>query len=242
MKRKQIIELTLIFPVYNEQERLTYGIRTALKYLMRQTYRWEVIVVDDGSYIPAAETLAAENLLFVPNLDVIRLWPNCGKGRAIAQGVAKARGKYIVFSDIDLSVPIATISKLLHDLKNHELVLASRRAQGSRILTHQPWLRETSGRIFTWLANVICGLRVTDATCGFKGFRKAAAKRLFKKMKIDRWVFDVEILYLARKLGYSVKEMAVTWADRKGTKVRFTDFFFTFFDLLRIRLNDNVGN
>lgn len=242
MKRKPIIELTLIFPVYNEQERLTYGIRTALKYLRRQTYRWEVIVVDDGSYIPAAETLAAANLLFSPGLNVLRLWPNQGKGWAIAQGVAKAKGKHIVFSDIDLSVPIATIQRVIKGLQNHEIVIASRRARGASIRTHQSFARETSGCIFTWLANVICGINVSDATCGFKGFQRDYAKTLFSKLTIKRWVFDVELLYLARKLGYSVKEMPVTWADRKGTKVRFTDFFFSFFDLLRIKLNDNVGN
>jgi len=233
MKRKPT--LSLIFPIYNESQRLQVSFTRALKFLSRQRYRSEIILVDDGSSPPVVHRWASYPV------KLVALSRNIGKGGAIAAGVAHASGRYIVFSDIDLSVSLDHLSSMLGLLRTHPVVIGSRRLPASRIVTHQPRLRELTGRVFTFLSNVICGIHVADATCGFKGYQTNAAKRLFSRMTIQRWVFDVEILYLARKFGYDISEMPVIWADCKGTKVRGSDIVGSFIDLLRIRWNDRKG-
>jgi dolichyl-phosphate beta-glucosyltransferase len=237
MKSLHRPDLTLILPAYNETRRLIPGLTAAIAYLQKQTYRWELIIVDDGSVVPVKKLLQnqrAYRLLRTYPVTILRLPVNKGKGAAIARGVAAARGKYIVFSDVDFSVGITLLPKLLSGLSHAPVVIGSRRAPGSTIGTHQPILRETAGRIFTSCSNILLGLRVFDSTCGFKGFESRAAKRLFRGLIIGGWVFDAEVLWRARHWGMRIVQIPVHWSDKKGTHVRGTDVLRAWADLFRL--------
>lgn len=226
-------DVSVIIPVYNETVRLISGIERVLLFLTHQRFTWELIVVDDGSTSPV-------HLTKLP-VTVYRLPKNMGKGRAIAYGVEKAHGKAILFTDIDLSVPIETIKPLLAAMKRYPVVVGSRRTSGAKIVVHQSLVRESAGRLFTFLSNAICNIGVLDVTCGFKGFTRDAAKSLFRLQRIHRWVFDTEIMFLARKKGLSVHELPVHWVNKSGSKVRSWDSVVAFIDLFRIRWNDILG-
>ncbi|HUD19792.1 MAG TPA: glycosyltransferase [Patescibacteria group bacterium] len=238
IKRPNQVYLSVVIPVYNETVRLKSGLRSVLSFLKRQPYTWEVILIDDGSDNPLLTHLKAKDLKRVISL---RLPHNMGKGRAIREGVVAAHGKYIVFSDIDLSVPISEVQTMLRLLKTKKLVIASRRLSHSAIIVHQPWLRESAGRLFTELSNMMCTTQVADVTCGFKGFTRQTANILFPRLRINRWVFDTELIYLARKFKIPVYEMPVGWSNKSGSKVRPLDGIGSFIDLFRIRLNDLCG-
>jgi dolichyl-phosphate beta-glucosyltransferase len=240
--------VTLVIPVYNETIRLISGLYQVLSYLRKQSYGWELIIVDDGSAL-AVRTMLDQavhrrilryDIRKLP-VSVYRLRTNRGKGAAISLGVSKAKGEYVVFTDIDLSVPVSELANMLRHLRKYPVAIASRRLTASKILVHQSNSREIAGRIFTVLSNTVCQTYVTDVTCGFKGFRQEAARKLFRKRRIDRWVFDAELLFLARKYNIGVKEFPVAWTNKSGSKVRVGDSVSAFIDLFRIRWNDWRG-
>lgn len=247
-KRKKPVYLSLIIPVYNEYARLIPGISKVLSYLKRQKYLWELIIVDDGSDVPVSALLTqakTRNILRydITNLPVrvIRLSKNTGKGAAIRAGMLAARGIYTIYTDVDLSVPVETIKELLRALQNYSVVIGSRRLTDSAIVVHQAYLREFSGRIFTALSNIVCDARVADATCGFKGYQRVFARKLFRTMKVARWVYDTELLFLIRKWGIDVYELPVAWSNKEGSKVRGVDTVGSLVDLFRIRIYDLLG-
>ena len=142
---------------------------------------------------------------------------------------------------IDQSVPISELASVLRHLKKHPVAVASRRLSASKILVHQSRSREIAGRLFTYFSNMVCDTHSADVTCGFKGFRKDAAHKLFRLRRIDRWVFDTELMFLAGKYGMSVKEFPVSWTNKSGSKVRVWDTIVSFADLFRIRWYDWRG-
>lgn len=242
------IDVSVVIPVYNETVRLTSGLEKVLLFLTRQRFTWELILVDDGSDTPVADVVkraTEQKILRFPLAKlpffIYRLPKNMGKGRAIALGVARARGHAIIFTDVDQSVPIETIKPLLAGLKRYPVVVGSRRISGAKIVVHQSLFRESSGRLFTLLSNALCGAGLTDVTCGFKGFTRDAGKSLFKLSRIHRWVFDTEIVYLVRKKGLRVYELPVSWVNKSGSKVRPWDSVVSLIDLFRIRWNDMRG-
>jgi dolichyl-phosphate beta-glucosyltransferase len=247
-KKKKVPIITLIIPAYNETTRLISGLYHILTYFATKRYSWELIIVDDGSAVPIKHIVhkaKTANLLHTPHaklpMRIYRLPKNYGKGKAIAYGVTKAHGRVIIFCDADLSVPVSVISQILSELKQYPIVITSRRTPKSKIVIHQSFLRETAGRIFTILSNMLCATGVADATCGCKGFSCDAAKRLFGASRIHRWVFDTEIIFLARKYGYSILELPIQWTNREGSKVRLWDTLGSLYDLLRIRWYEARG-
>lgn len=227
------MKLSLILPVYNEARRLKPGLRSALSYLHGQSYSWELIVVDDGS-TDATPALAGQ---FKSDIHLIRTKNNFGKGHAVRVGVDAAIGEYIIFSDIDFSVPLTYLPQFLSILKKSDAAIGSRRLSDSRIVKHQPLLRESLGRGFTKLSNLILGLSHSDLTCGFKAFRAPVAKDLFSRQHLNGWAFDSEILFLAKKLNYRVTEIPVSWHNDPLTKVNLLkDIFISFMSLFKTRL------
>lgn len=226
--------LSLIIPCFNEEKRLPEGLEKAIAYLRKQPYLGEIIIVDDGSTDDTYH-IAQELLRNYPH-QLIQHKINQGKGAAIRTGVLSSKGKYLVFCDIDMSTPISEISELLTALKSHEVAIGVRRHKNSHVLKHQPWLRENMGQVFTKLTNLLVTPGIVDVTCGFKGFQREAALKLFKSAKIDRWAFDAEILYLARKSGYTIAQIPVAWSDNSSSKVKIIhDAFQSAIDILRIR-------
>ncbi|MEK7622366.1 MAG: glycosyltransferase family 2 protein, partial [Patescibacteria group bacterium] len=157
------------------------------------------------------------------------------KGYALKQGVLVATQPLILISDIDWSTPITELPKLWAKINQANLVIGSRKMIGSRVMKHQPWWREWLGRQFTNLSRAWLGLTVSDVTCGFKLFQAPAAKKLFNLAKINRWSYDAEILYLAKKINYKIKEVAVRWKNDEKTKVNLIrDILESFNDLWQI--------
>jgi dolichyl-phosphate beta-glucosyltransferase len=235
------IKLSIIVPVYNEELFIAETLKKITDFLRRKNYGWEVIVVDDGSSDKTGDVIKGLNF---EGVKFDRLPQNQGKGAAIRRGVEIAVGNYIIFTDADLSVPIEFTDKLMDKLQiGSRVVIGSRRTAGAKIIKHQNLLRESMGRVFTFLSKVVTGAMVSDFTCGFKGFEGRVAKKIFSKSLINRWVFDSEILFLAKKFKYEIVEVPVEWVNREDSRIKSLGGagYKSFLELMQIRLNDLVG-
>jgi dolichyl-phosphate beta-glucosyltransferase len=236
------VTLSLIIPAYNEERRIGKSLEQIFLFCNALGDPYEVIIVDDGS---TDETVGCIRRRFGDRsqLKIVRQPERRGKGAAVQQGMLHGRGDYLFFSDADLSVPIEALPTFLTELRNHcDVAIGSRRAPGAKIEIHQPFFREMLGRVFTVLSNLVLGLRHSDATCGFKGFRRATAQDLFTRLRLPNWSFDSELLYLAHLKKYRVTEIPVTWRNDQATKVRlWKDVFASFLGLLQIRANRLLG-
>jgi dolichyl-phosphate beta-glucosyltransferase len=241
--------LSLIIPAYNEGQRLPDSLKKVDDYIAQAPFSLEVIVVDDGSS-DDTNSLVQSWTQGKSFAQVAHHGVNMGKGAAVQTGVKLAQGRFILFSDADLSTPLEEVHTLLpfvdpalggKDVQSG--AIASRRLKGAQLLQRQPFYREASGRIFSLLVRVVAVRGFLDTQCGFKLFEHDAAKNIFSKLTIKRFGFDVEVIYIAiRKLGLRLKEVPVIWVDSKNTKVRLVrDSFRMFLDLLWIRINDLFG-
>ncbi|MFQ5681779.1 MAG: dolichyl-phosphate beta-glucosyltransferase [Candidatus Binatia bacterium] len=236
------VYLSLIIPAFNEETRIGRSLDCLLSFFRSQPYSFEVVIVDDGSR-DGTESLLRERFASDPEVRIHRQPRNLGKGKAVQQGMLLGSGEYLFFSDADLSVPIEMLPRFLGHLENHcNVAIGTRQKSGAMIEIHQPLYREILGKFYTRLSAWILGLSVSDFTCGFKGFRKEAARDLFSRQRLKNWSFDAEILYLAHLKKYHVAEIPVTWRNDRATKVRlWKDIFPSFLGLLRIRLNHYLG-
>jgi dolichyl-phosphate beta-glucosyltransferase len=225
----------VIFPAYNEEGRLPATLARAREYLDGAGYPYEILVVDDGSAdqtTAAAERFAAGD----PKVRVLRYEPNAGKGYAVAYGAARARGEWILFSDADLSTPIEELERFLPLLEQgYDVVIGSRALRESRLEVRQPWWRERLGRVMNRCIRLLSGLDFADTQCGFKLFSRRAAADIFPNLTVRRWMFDVEVLVLARKLGYRVADLPVRWLNSGDSRVRMSHAPSVFGELLHIR-------
>lgn len=238
-KHMSKIYLSIVVPVFNEEKRIKNLIKidTSLQKLPRAI---EIIVVNDGSSDKTMEVL--ERLSVKTQVKIISYRKNRGKGHAVKKGMLAARGRYRLFMDIDLSTPLTEIPKFLKKVEDGDVVIGSRRIKGAKVVDHQSLIRELLGRSFTRLSRMTLGLSISDFTCGFKCFSEDAAINIFRRVSIDRWGFDSEILFLAKKLGYSVLEVPVEWNNDRNTKVKFPqDILRSLRDLVNIRLNGLKG-
>src|SRR5690349_23635456 len=246
--------LSVVIPAYNEAARLGNSLRAVVKYLRQSWPDAELIVVDDGSTDNTA-SLAREILNDTtgagnnhgnpgsPEIDshtegrssghglrtsVITYKSNLGKGRAVRLGLLAARGEVALFSDADLSTPITETPKLVDPIVNGQcdVTFGSRALDRKLIGVHQPWRREQGGRIFNLVVRLATGLPFWDTQCGFKAFRMSVFRPLVEAATIDRFGFDVELLYLAFRAGLNLKEIPVRWDHYEGSKLGlFSDSF-----------------
>lgn len=230
--------LSVVVPVYNETRRLRDTLPQLLSYLHSLNHTYEIVIVDDGSSDGTPE-LAGQILRTESDARVLAQGRNRGKGHAVKVGMLAARGRYVLFTDADLSTPPAELDKFWRWLEgDYDVVIGSRKMAGANVERHQPRWRESLGKVFTWLTNRIATRDISDITCGFKCFSHDAAQTLFGLSVLDDWSFDAEILFLAQKLGYRIKQVPVTWHDEPGTKVRlWRDAAVSLMGLLKIRLN-----
>src|ERR1041384_540895 len=221
--------LSVIIPAYNEAARLEKTLRGVVDYLRQNRPEAEVIVVDDGS---TDETAELARKVFQDSGDlrtsVISYKSNLGKGRAVRLGLLAARGEVALFSDADLSTPISEAPKLVEPILSgaYDVTFGSRALDRRLIGVHQPWRREQGGRIFNLAVRLATGLPFWDTQCGFKAFNMTVCKPLVEAATIDRFGFDVELLYLAFRAGLRLKEVPVRWDHNEGSKITlFTDSF-----------------
>jgi dolichyl-phosphate beta-glucosyltransferase len=230
------MDLSVVIPAYNEALRLGPSLRQVVGYLRQQPGSYEVLVVDDGS---TDATAAVAGELAADGVRVLRQEVNRGKGAVIKVGVLASRGREVLLVDADLSTPIEEIEKLRPHLAEAPLVLGSRSVPGADITLHQPFYREWMGRIFNLIIRILGVRGLRDTQCGFKLLAGDVARRLFAEMTIERFAYDVELVWLARRHGYHVVEVGVRWADSSSSKVNpVSDSVRMFWDVLNLRLRD----
>lgn len=242
------VYLSVVIPAYNEEHNIRTGsLASIYEYLSEQSYSWEAIVVDDGSYDTTA-SLAEEFAKKHPGFRLMRE-PHRGKGGTVIAGILSAGGEVVLFADMDQATPINQIKSLLPKFKEgYDIVIGSRKGREGA-----PLVRKAMAYGFSLLRLLVLRLPYKDTQCGFKAFTKSAARKIFKRMKIFSEKvrasgssvsagFDLEILYLARKLKLRVKEVPVIWHHQEGTKVNpIKDSWEGFRDLLRVRINAVLG-
>ncbi len=228
--------LSIIIPAYNEAARLPATLERIITWVDECGIRAEVIVSDDGS---TDETVAVVRRWRDkdPRVIVLSSERNRGKGAAVRSGVEAATSEWILFSDADLSTPIEEFGLLAEKVAaGYDIAIGSRDVGGSRIEEHQPWYREVMGRTFNRIVQIVAIAGIKDTQCGFKLFSAAAAKRSFSSMTIEGFAFDVEVLFIARRLGYRIAEVGIRWInDDRSTVHPVRDAFFMFIDVVRIR-------
>jgi dolichyl-phosphate beta-glucosyltransferase len=215
------MQLSVVIPAYNEARRIGPTLQRILNYL-RGCYGvggFEIIVVDDGSQDSTAivvEQFKAQ----APELRLIRLPRNRGKGAAVRAGMMAGNGEAVLFTDADLSTPIEEVASALKLLAHgSDVVIGSRALAGSQILVRQTRLRESMGRLFNRLMRAFLRIPFRDTQCGFKLFRGEAAHAIFQRAHINGFAFDVEAILIAMQLGYAVREMPVHWINDPESKV-----------------------
>ena len=234
--------LSVVIPAYNEAARLTATLYAVRAFFQNKPFACEVLVVDDGSSDATSATVERGAASW-PALRLLRNPGNRGKGYAVRHGMLEARGDLALFSDADLSAPIEEADKLLEKLaEGFDVAIGSRALRRELIGRHQSPFREMAGQMVNLLVRAATGLAFHDTQCGFKLFRRAAAQAIFRRQRLEGFGFDVEVLYLARKLGFSAVEVPVRWNHAPGTKVRMVgDSVEMLTDLLRIRWWDLKG-
>ena len=227
---------SFILPAYNESERLNESIPKVLEYVRDRGLAAELIVVNDGSTDATADVVrrfAAGN----PMVVLLENPGNRGKGYSVRNGMLHARGALALFTDADLSSPIAEADKLFSALcKGSDVAIGSRWLQRELQIERQPLLRQLYGRLFNLALRIVLGLQYKDTQCGFKAFNRRAIEAVFTRQHIERWGFDPELLYLARKHHLAVVEVPVLWSHREGTRIHpIRDGLRMFLDVLRVR-------
>ena len=231
-------KLSIVVPAYNEEQRLGPTLDRITSYLAAGSRDWEVLVVDDGSR-DGTMALARKVAEAHPKVRVLTNGRNRGKGFTVKHGVMEASGDAVLFSDADLSSPIEEVEKLLPLLEmGHDVVIGSRDIIGSQIEVPQPLHRRVMGYSFMVLRDWIAVSGFRDTQCGFKLFRTPAAKTVFAQSRVDGFCFDVEILAIAKTLGFRMCEVPVVWRNDERTTVNpIGDPLKMFLDLFRIRFN-----
>lgn len=243
--------MSVVIPAYNEERRLPESLEKVLAFLQTRDYPAEVIVVDDGSTDHTAD-IVESFMARSPSVSLIRN-DHRGKGYAVRTGMLAAQGLYVLFSDADLATPIEEVDRLLAFLEDgYDIAIGSREGLGAQRI-NEPWYRHLMGRVFNLLVRWVAVGGFQDTQCGFKCFRREVAQDLFQRVQLYGagagpvrggmvTGFDVEVLFLALKRGYRVKEVPVQWHYGTNTKVHpLRDSARMFMDVLRVRLNDWRG-
>lgn len=209
-------EYSVVIPAYNERERIIPTIGAIAAHVSALGYPWELIVADDGSTDDTIELLESLDLV---NMAVLEADKNGGKGSAVRRGVLAARGRWILFADADQSTPIEQFETLLSELHDGADVAIGSRAVDGATVANKSLLRTMFSKGLNLIVRRGCGVPFRDTQCGFKMFTREAGHTLFRRQLVDQFSFDLEILFLARKLGMRVAEVPVEWVDAPGSTV-----------------------
>ena len=235
--------LSVVIPAYNEAERIGGTMERMLAYFDSQALDVEILVVDDGSS-DATQDVVRTAIGAHTNVRILHYDGNRGKGFAVRYGMVRAAGEYVLFSDADESTPIREVEKLYAAIRDgQDVAIGSRDVAGSKLTRHQSRLREAGGKLFNRFVQMLAVPGIHDTQCGFKLFTRAAAQNIFNRCQIDNFSFDVESLYIARLLGYSIGEVGVEWHHCEGSKVDYLrDSLRMLGTLFRIRATDYQVN
>lgn len=233
------MHLSIIVPAYNEEKRLPKTLAEINNYLAKQSYDYEILLVDNGSTDKTAEVVRGLEGQ-IRGLKLISGSSGRGKGFAVKLGMMSAKGDYRIFTDADNSTSIDQIEKMWPEFdKGYDIIIGSRDIKGAVLDPPQPFLRNfILGEGFKLFRKIVIGLwGVEDTQCGFKGFTKRAAESIFPKSIISHFAFDPEILVVGKKQGYKTKEIPVYWKNDPDSKVKFQSVLKMAMDILKIKLN-----
>lgn len=235
--------LSFIIPAYNEAQRLAPSLQKALQYFDSQPYSVEILVVNDGSK-DSTSRVAGDIAQKDPRIKVLEQPRNMGKGAAVRRGMLEAEGEFRIFSDADFSTPIHETARVLERLQSGiDVCIGSRGIDTSLVKKHQPWYREKLGKMVNVIVQAAFISGITDTQCGFKGFRSEAAKQVFSRAQLNGWMFDLEALYIASKLGLTIEEIPVEWYNDERTTVSFRHSWQILREILSIkRLHRHLSN
>jgi glycosyltransferase involved in cell wall biosynthesis len=235
-----LLFLSVIIPTYNEDARIERSLERLVAHLEGKPYAWEVLVVDDGS---TDRTVAAvqETAARLPHIRLLSL-EHRGKGWAVKSGMLASSAEWRFLCDADLSMPPEQLDRFLpgDEPPVEDIVIGSREAPGARRIG-EPGRRHVIGRLYTWLVKLLAFRGIEDTQCGFKLFRGSLADRIFAAQRLDGFGFDVEVLFLARKSGATIRELAIDWYYYLGSKVTLMKGLNGFLDIARVRLNHMRG-
>jgi len=235
--------ISIVIPAYNEESRLPETLRKIETYFATAAWeQYEIIVVDDGSSdstVAGARAFASEHL----NIRVLNNPGNRGKGYSVRHGMLDAKFDWCLFSDADLSTPIEELDKLWAAIvrEGAQVAIGSRALDRSLVGVHQSAFREASGRFFNAVMRLTIGLPIADTQCGFKLFRRDVAREAFKRQTLERWGFDVEVLFIASRLGNRIAEVPVRWDNAEGSKLSIWSGATAFWELAKVRMNSLRG-
>lgn len=233
MKHPEQPYLSIVIPAYNEAKRIPDTLQTIHSYCSKKISSYEIIVVDDGSSDNTTKTVEA---LQIPYVRVLHRDSNVGKGMSVHEGMLHARGQYILMCDADNATPIEELDKFMPHLADHPVLIGTRYFPKGSVYREQTRLRLLAARLGNMLTQVLILPGIPDTQCGFKVFEHSAAKRIFSNQTIWGWGFDMEILLIAKRLGYKIKQIPVVWYNKEGSKVESATAFLTaLVELLRIK-------
>jgi glycosyltransferase involved in cell wall biosynthesis len=234
---------SIIVPAFNESSRIGPGLEKALTFVREQHWNVEIIVVNDGSRDDTAD-IVKRFMLQAPEIRLLENPGNHGKGYSVRNGMLNARGDILLYSDADFSSPIYESVKLIGAIEQGaDIAFGSRWLLAETQTRRQSLLRQFVGRAYNVVLHVILGLPYRDTQCGFKAFTRRAAEVIFTRQQIEGWGFDPELLFIARKFGLKMSEVAVEWANDDRSKINpIVDGIKMFFELLTIRISSLSGH
>jgi len=213
------MEISIVIPAYNEEKRIEKTLKKIYEYFKEKGVEFEIIIVDDGSKDKTVEIVERFSL-DKKEIRILKHEKNMGKGAAVKTGILNAKGELILFTDADLSTPIEEFEKLKNEIENgYDIAIGSRALKDSKIIIPQPFYRRIIGRIFPLLVRLIVIKDFKDTQCGFKLFKNEAAKKIFSRLKINGFAFDVEVLARGKKEGFKIAEIGVVWYNSPESKV-----------------------
>jgi glycosyltransferase involved in cell wall biosynthesis len=234
--------LSIVIPAYNEGARIESALERVTACVTERGWDAEILVVDDGSKDDTA-AIVERWMQRYPRLHLVKNQGNRGKGYSVRNGLLQAAGEVVMFTDADLSAPMEEAERLLAAIADGaDVAIGSRWLDRTRQTIHQPLYRQFFGRCFNWITRSVMGLPFRDTQCGFKAFRRDAAQTIFRLQTIERWGFDPEILFIARKLKYVIREVPVTWGHDERSRISYLkDGMKMLEDMATIRMNSIVG-
>lgn len=232
--------LSVIVPAFNEEKKIEKNIEKYNNYLKQQKYSYEIIIVNDGSLDNTKKNI--ENIIRKNSkVKLINLKKNYGKGYAVKEGMLKAQGDFHLFLDADNSTSIEHLNKAMPLLlKKEDIVIGSRSSfdhQNSKVILSQPFWRVFLGKIGNFLIRILFKIKIRDTQCGFKIFSSSISQKIFSNLTINRWLFDLEIIVLAKKYGVKINIIPVEWENDKDSKLKLKEYFYSFLELLHIKYN-----
>ncbi len=235
-------ELSVIIPAYNEAKRISATLESVEHYLRGTGMNYEVVVVDDGSDDSTREAVSEAGRRMT-RLMLIENGVNRGKGFSVRNGFLNSSGKFALFSDADLSTPIEELERFMEEAASGaDIVIGSRAARGADIIKRQPLYRMLMGKTFNKIVRALAVRGISDTQCGFKLFRRSSCEDIFREQRIERFAFDVELLFLAAKKGLDVREVPVRWTNSPMSKVNAVrDSARMLLDIIKVRIDYMKG-